>query len=1328
LSSELEYNFGCGVSGNHTIQAVVTDGELNDSVSWNLTLEYVECPVSPLGGGGGGGGKRIYCEEKWGCGEWQQCQNLKEIYEQGWVSEETNLLIKERCELMNYSEEFCGFQQRLCRDYNYCKTEHDKPGEIRECYYTENPTCNDNIKNCHDGSCEILVDCGGPCEACPSCSDGIKNQNEEGIDCGGVCRPCIELPWTTKAFKLIITYSLLILFLLAVFLVIRELIRYSKFKGMLGKSRFKNLLIKRKFEDRGIRKVVFSLLFIGFIIVLLFLGNMYIMNVANANKIVSDVSEVGRGFIASYSLINSLFRNFGLFFATAPLINENSKLVISDNTDDESRFTPCSEYCSEKSKGNPELWNVHFYADYRDTTNNPITDADSCKIKFEDTSWISMNYNALNERWEYERNDFFNKGNYVFEVNCTYNGYSNNGTEIFTITNTEPYIPIDAGGRIDFENDDLANPWLCTEDVLCIYNFSANVSEDDLNDKSILKFGYLENSNTTLTDFKINETTGILEINVTHSDYTGGKKIELMVQDSERANSAILLVNIQEVNDAPVFDNLNNQSLIVDDLFEYIINVSDEEDNKPFIFNISFESCSSEGLRGNCTLFTEDDYSADEINGKINISFTPSNNDLGSYLINFSVMDNSSLGNQTTSQIVNFTVSMPIWLEPLELNHLLTEEKEFYLNLSENVTDPESINFSNGAAFPSFNLNKTTGIINFTPDDADVGSWLVEITATSSEASSSKIFNFTINNTNDAPIIQPLSVGCDSGDCSADLNSNIQAYENDNTQIILFIEDNDFLISEEFKASFYNEKLDLNWTIQGPNETLFEFVYDEVIGGNRAKYDAVFTARNESIGNYNITINITDASGIKDVLYFNLTITNRDYDVPNITYPEDINFDLIEGEDYNLTFKANHSIGDDLNFDFYINDELRESLTGPGNNSNFTWQFTPNYTDETYGETGNLTLIVSNPFYSFSKTWNLTINHSNAPPEQIKEITDKGPVSYPYEFGIDLMDYFYDADYYDAHYNNTSEGILNFEINSNVSDSKISTRFTSDNWVYLTSVGATIESLNINASDNASSVLSNNFTVIFVPPETVPQPVPSGGSSTTIPIALKIIVPGQISAYEGETVKLPLRLVNDGKKEFKNINLNSSAFKNGSLFDEIKTSLSETFFSSLKPGKEENLTLIIELPENKTGRYEVTITATSKTPKYTDWGKIQIDLQPINESQVREKLIFTKEFIAGNPQCIEISEVIDEAENYFTAGDYKNAKAKTEEALNSCKESISQVSVPKSRIPDFMKSLKFSLYLVLAIAIALVIGLIYYFIKRRKIQKLQGQIQENRQE
>ena len=32
----------------------------------------------------------------------------------------------------------------------------------------------------------------------PTCNDGIKNQDEQGIDCGGSCSPCVELQVNKK--------------------------------------------------------------------------------------------------------------------------------------------------------------------------------------------------------------------------------------------------------------------------------------------------------------------------------------------------------------------------------------------------------------------------------------------------------------------------------------------------------------------------------------------------------------------------------------------------------------------------------------------------------------------------------------------------------------------------------------------------------------------------------------------------------------------------------------------------------------------------------------------------------------------------------------------------------------------------------------------------------------------------------------------------------------------------------------------------------------------------------------------------------------------------
>ncbi len=118
---------------------------------------------------------------------WAVCQNVDISLRAGVLSRTDYRSIKDQCILKGLDEKICAFQISKCSDFNNCSATFDTPGEIQSCQYIENPSCDDEVNNCHDGSCELLVDCGGPCDPCPTCSDEINNQGEKGIDCGGPC-------------------------------------------------------------------------------------------------------------------------------------------------------------------------------------------------------------------------------------------------------------------------------------------------------------------------------------------------------------------------------------------------------------------------------------------------------------------------------------------------------------------------------------------------------------------------------------------------------------------------------------------------------------------------------------------------------------------------------------------------------------------------------------------------------------------------------------------------------------------------------------------------------------------------------------------------------------------------------------------------------------------------------------------------------------------------------------------------------------------------------------------------------------------------------------
>ncbi len=251
LTPNFNYTFGCGISGVRNVKLEVTDGLLNATQQWNVSVTGVACPSAAAGGGGGGGGVgKTTCESLWGCADWNICQPInasKTISSSGSSSvyklaSNVTDFISKGCLAFGFSAEVCGYQPRTCTDVKNCtelKINTTKPSEVQACYYSHSPNCFDRIRNCHDGKCEILIDCGGPCSSCATCSDGIKNQGEQGIDCGGPCiKRCPFTPIPKIINVKILQYILIVILLsMAIILVILLWRKKRKKKKMIENLR-----------------------------------------------------------------------------------------------------------------------------------------------------------------------------------------------------------------------------------------------------------------------------------------------------------------------------------------------------------------------------------------------------------------------------------------------------------------------------------------------------------------------------------------------------------------------------------------------------------------------------------------------------------------------------------------------------------------------------------------------------------------------------------------------------------------------------------------------------------------------------------------------------------------------------------------------------------------------------------------------------------------------------------------------------------------------------------------------------------------------------------
>ena len=1359
-------------------------------------------------------------------------------------------------------------------------------------------------------------------------------------------------------------------------------------------------------------------------------------------------------------IISLVIGNGALTIATTSGSGTSANLTIYDKTniaDSEEQYTFCQNFCTQKNKASSG-WNVYFYANYTNTSFSPINTtngAGNCTIRFNETGTFTGNFNmTFNSSlllFEYNRS-FTYKGVLNFSANCT-STYSNiTLADSLTISNTDPYVIVTAAGYIDFNADLFKDTLSCTEDSICTYNFTTNVSEDDAND--VLTFNYTSNANTTLTNFTLNVSTGVLTINVTHTNATGSRTVELTVDDNTAGGikSGVLQVNISAVNDAPSFSNLQNQTFNASSAFNYTIFVTDEENDTSFTINITFINCTvASWSTRNCStsagreLFNSSQYNANGTSGVINITFTPTKNDVGDYIINFSVGDarganisqlvnfsvlnvnaapffvytcdserlwnesnrvlcylnvsdvdessnltvianytwfafnnasNASTTNRTVvsvpgsgniSVLVNFTANdslvgrwyvnisvqdtglqgvnstilqfnisnfndsvnlyalpnvtvyttnnytlyinasdddlfvpdksifneslrfysnnscvgvgsqgqisgtnitqasvqfnatnsscfsgglnytvlitvndsnnfsnasrtftifvlsnnAPTWNASTNLS--LTENINFFLNASKNASDPEgdtiTFSYTNESAFPAFSLNTTTGIINITPGDEDVGINYINITASDNATGTRLRFNFTVYNVNDDPSFNQLQAD----NATIDSTSNVNISEDNHTVLYIYVRDNDFRITQK---TFYNESINVTVVIQGPNTTLFTLSRDSSFptasgaDGNRSLFTATFSPGENAIGSYNVTFNATDASNISVLLRINMTIvsishapsfnlTNQTstynrtlhYDINasdaedgtdstnNLTYSYGIvtnstyidsllaaagafnatrgiinvtfndshvgnytinitvrdqsgtnttnlfsltvygpivlsipvantNFTIAEYNWSNITFRVNHTVGDNLTYQITAAGILSYNRSYYGNTTNLTWSFLSNYTDETHGGFANLTLFVFNPLFAdvnATRTWNFNITHSNAPLNFTDAMPNKSATIVE-NITYNLTLNFLDVDYNDVYYNQTPTYTLNRSNSSTGIGYSIS-----NNILYFTPPpAAASETFNITANDSGYNVTSNPFTITFTATTSTSSSTGGGGgggggggTAGIKPVPFRLIIPGPIVLERRDRIIIPVIIENTGEVDLSGILLSSLVAKNGSIFLGANATFDNPYIALLTPKTQQRANLTIETDTDEAGVYALHVNATVQAPVYKEGVIVYLTVK--DSLTLKDKIIFTEEFIVGNPECVELKELVNEARKSLSNGDAATATAKVEEALSSCKRAIEQKPIVR-KVGQFTSSRIVS-YATIASIMAAVIGILYYSYRRRQMQK-----------
>jgi len=672
--------------------------------------------------------------------------------------------------------------------------------------------------------------------------------------------------------------------------------------------------------------------------------------------------------------------------------------------------------------------------------------------------------------------------------------------------------------------------------------------------------------------------------------------------------------------------------------------------------------------------------------------------------------------------------------------------------------------------------------------------------------------------------------------------TNISCNEKNSVKIRVWTEDDDFKIPSG-QRSFYNENLTLRLNISGPNSTLFSFenyLYPPNPGSNLSIFGASFTPGRNDVGQYDISLNITDNSGRSVLLEFNLSIilfedapvlidlinkttavsrnlfyqinasddedgysnvsggnlnftfsytllsgsrsidlnssfnatigllnytfnssqggsyglnitvrdsTNRSdsktfwilvYDTPNVTLPlESYEFFLAENASQNITFKSNHSIGNNLSYivklyNWNSSETIIYNSSYFGNNSNLTIVYTPDFNNETNG-LKNITLMVypsdvnlSNAIeVNWTQSWNLTVNHTNFPLTNYstpiggasRTIAGTSPKLF------DLDDFFYDLDAIDSLHNQT----ILFNYTTLTGGCPMTVSIT--NWINGTTPRVNFSSLvssncnfSVTASEydesNGSLILnileSNNFTVELSIDLQVITQIVTQTSTSPKSVSIKIITPGLVSVFPYQSITVPVSVENNGQYMMNSIALNYSVLKDGVPTDLVEVSFNNSIISGLSLGERRNLTLTILPKTSSMGYYDVVLNATSTSPKYNALGHIYFSLGKVNDSEIKKYLLFAEEFLTQNKECSELKEYIKVAYDFFNEDKFGDARLKAEEAVNACKNRLGS----NKNIVDLIKPQgNFVVYFMGSVLLAFFLGIGYYLIKRHKLKR-----------
>lgn len=810
------------------------------------------------------------------------------------------------------------------------------------------------------------------------------------------------------------------------------------------------------------------------------------------------------------------------------------------------------------------------------------------------------------------------------------------------------------------------------------------------------------NATLNLTPSNADSIAGVIHVKVTATDPYGA------------TNYTEFKITVSGVNSPPSINLIQNQTVRVNVSFMLYVSAYDPEGD-----TLSFTS--NDTIRFNISSFNS-------TTGLINVTLNDTYNGTN-YFVNISVTDGNG---GSDYQLVLFNVSINYAPEFVHIDDWLnvtnvTENSNFTLYIKANDKNNDNLTFqTNTSLFTLQWFNTTTALINFTPAKGISGIYKIFFNVSDGyEGGDNMTINLTILPFGNSPYFVNLS---------ATYNST----ENDYFFVNITAGD-----SDSDNLSF--------WT----NSSLFP-----IIKVNNESGRINFTVNSSHIGTWKVRINITDDTYVNSsVVTFYISYIN---DAPNITWYYPAGTDNTTSSE-NTTQLFNHTsndsdivYGDTIYYKWFkakLNNSLTDKCedyslvactTGNGKSCKWDsgasfcaknlsylsytlqstgdkWTFSPGFTDS-----GNWSIklyINDTRDYNDTQTWNITVNNTNRAPYKAENIPNLTWVNGLY-CCIDLDTYLKDYDTDDT-LTFTSSSVASFSISIDSTTHEVSflpdTGFIGTAQVYFTLNDgyATANSNNVTltvqeAEAVAATTLYQTVRVSSVSRVTshIPTPVPVE-KNVTAPDLVELVVPGPTVMYPNESMVAPITIKNTANFTITNITLFAET--------DNETNLSMRFLlpyiESLKSGEEINTYLVIE-SYTKKPKYEVKITAAVISPQFKDTAALYIsslESSFFNESAGADtKIAFVRDLLLEHPECLELNELLDQAENALDKLDYAKARTLIESAMQGCKYLISSertLELPKARRKMFSMDTKIVIGMVTLFVLVFIAS---YIISTRK--------------